>query len=142
MNASPLPAAPGEAPRACAAGTRFKLMTYNVHRCIGMDFRHDPERIARVIVEHDPDIVALQELDAHRPRSGRHKQAESIAEVLGMKHHFHPAFQVQDELYGDALLTHHPMELIKAGELPEAWSVIWNEKRGALLAKVTCRGHD
>src|SRR5690606_32470965 len=37
------------------------VMTYNVHRCIGVDGKLSPERIARVIARHSPDIVVLQE---------------------------------------------------------------------------------
>lgn len=37
--------------------------SYNVHRCIGMDKRFDPGRVAAVIEELDADIVALQEAD-------------------------------------------------------------------------------
>jgi endonuclease/exonuclease/phosphatase family metal-dependent hydrolase len=118
----------------------MRILTYNVHSCAGTDGRRSIKRIAEVIAPAEPDVVALQELDAHRPRSDRHRQAEAIAEALGMRYHFHPAFQVQDEQYGDALLTHHPMELVKAGALPEAWSPIWNEKRGSILARITCGG--
>ena len=120
----------------------MRILTYNVHSCAGTDGRRSIKRIAEVIAQVEPDVVALQELDAHRVRSDRHRQAEGIAGALGMKYHFHPAFQVQDEQYGDALLTPHPMELIKADALPEAWSPIWNEKRGAILARISCAGRD
>mgnify|MGYP000104928562 CR=1 FL=1 len=33
-------------------------MTYNVHSCVGMDKKVNPERIAKVIGDSDPDIVA------------------------------------------------------------------------------------
>ena len=39
------------------------VASYNVHRCIGMDKRFDPGRVAAVIEELDADIVALQEAD-------------------------------------------------------------------------------
>ena len=44
-------------------------MTYNVRRCLGLDGRLWPERIAETIVECDPDVIALQELDVGRARS-------------------------------------------------------------------------
>lgn len=40
------------------------VSTYNVHRCIGTDGRHDPDRVAAVIRELDADVVGLQEVDA------------------------------------------------------------------------------
>ena len=61
-----------------------RLLTYNVHRCVGTDKRLDVGRIVAVIGEHEPDIVCLQELDVGRRRTGRVDQAEAIAQGLAM----------------------------------------------------------
>jgi len=37
--------------------------SYNVHKCVGVDNRFDPGRIAAVIAELDADVLALQEVD-------------------------------------------------------------------------------
>ena len=42
-------------------GTLFA--SYNIHKCVGVDGRFDPGRIARVIGEIGPDVIALQEAD-------------------------------------------------------------------------------
>ena len=47
-----------------------RIMTYNVHRCVGVDGRLDVARVAAVIAQCRPDIVALQELDVCRLRTG------------------------------------------------------------------------
>lgn len=39
------------------------VASYNVHKCVGMDGRFDPERIGQVIHEIDADVIALQEAD-------------------------------------------------------------------------------
>jgi endonuclease/exonuclease/phosphatase family metal-dependent hydrolase len=52
-------------------------MTYNVHRCIGADPRADSRRAAALIAECQPDIVALQELDVGRHRTGCIDQAHA-----------------------------------------------------------------
>lgn len=96
----------------------LRIMTYNVHSCIGMDGKLSPARIAKVIAHYDPDIVALQELDEGRPRTGEVNQAHFIAQDLEMEFHFHPALQVAEELYGDAILSRYPMRLVHAGRLP------------------------
>lgn len=44
-------------------GRRLLIASYNVHKCVGTDGRFDPGRIAQVIKEIDPDIIALQEAD-------------------------------------------------------------------------------
>src|SRR2546423_1878025 len=43
--------------------TRLRVATYNIHRCIGTDGRHDPGRIARVLNEIHADVIGLQEVD-------------------------------------------------------------------------------
>ena len=93
-------------------------MTYNVHYCIGMDGRLSPARIARIIRQADVDVVALQELDVRRLRSGGHDQAHLIAQQLEMAHHFHPAWQLEEEQYGNAILRRLPIELVKHATLP------------------------
>jgi endonuclease/exonuclease/phosphatase family metal-dependent hydrolase len=111
----------------------LRIMTYNVHRCVGTDGRTDPRRIAEVIASCEPDIVALQELDVGRLRTGGVDQAHAIAHLLGMSFHFHPALKVEEELYGDAILTSLPMRLMHAGRLPGGAML---EPRGALWAAV------
>ncbi|WP_426955872.1 endonuclease/exonuclease/phosphatase family protein [Muricoccus radiodurans] len=39
------------------------VASYNVHKCVGVDKRFDPSRVADVIAELNADILALQEVD-------------------------------------------------------------------------------
>jgi endonuclease/exonuclease/phosphatase family metal-dependent hydrolase len=118
----------------------LRILTYNVHRCVGTDRRLDPRRIAAVIARCEPDIVALQELDVGRARTGGVDQAHAIARELAMDFHFHPALQVEEERYGDAILTALPVRLVKAAPLPGLASMPRLEPRGALWAAVrVCR---
>jgi len=43
-----------------------RVMTWNIHGGIGPDGRFDLARVAALIAAHDPDIVALQEVDSRR----------------------------------------------------------------------------
>ena len=117
-----------------------RLLTYNVHRCVGGDRRLDVQRIVAVIAEHEPDIVCLQELDVGRARTGFIDQACAIAEGLSMSFHFHPAMRVEAELYGDAILTHRPERLVKSGGLPTIRGIPGLEPRGALWAVIDIDG--
>lgn len=117
-----------------------RLLTYNVHRCVGTDRQLDVDRIVAVIAEHDPDIVCLQELDVGRSRTGLVDQANHIAEGLGMAFHFNPAMVVEAEEYGDALLTRLPERLIRKGALPSVRGVPGLEPRGAIWAAIEVQG--
>lgn len=118
----------------------LRIMSYNVHGCKGMDGRVSTERIARVIARYDPDIVALQELDAGRSRSSGVNQVEIIAKKLGMSFQFHPARRHQQEEYGNAILSRYPMEMIKKDSLPKLWNKTFLEPRGAIWVYVLYQG--
>ena len=116
--------------------TCVRLMTYNVHSCLGTDGKLDPLRIAAVIAEYKPDIVALQELDVSRARSLRTDQARVIATDLEMHFHFHAAMEVKEEQYGDAILCRWPMEVRRVAHLPTVRAWLAFEMRGALWVSV------
>ena len=117
-----------------------RLITYNVHRCVGMDRKLDLDRVAGVIAEFEPDIVCLQELDVGRARTGGVDQAAEIASKLAMSVHFHPAMRVEAELYGDAILTHLPEHLVKTDALPSVAGIPGLEPRGALWTRIGVAG--
>ncbi len=126
-------------PRGQAPKT-LRLISYNVHGCLGMDGAITTDRIARVIARHDPDFVALQELDMGRPRSSGMDQSERIARKLEMKYHFHPVFSVEDEHFGNAILSRYPMTLIKMAALPQLAQRKHYEPRGALWVAAQIEG--
>lgn len=97
---------------------KIRVMTYNVHSCRGLDTRVLPQRIARVIEQFNPDLVALQELDVNRKWSKRMDQPLLIAQHLRMQSHFQPAIAVEGEHYGIAVLSRYPFEIKKSVELP------------------------
>jgi len=117
-----------------------RIVTYNVHRCVGNDRRLDVARVADVLAKLEPDIVALQELDVGRARTGGADQAHDIAKRLDMACHFHAALKVEEELYGDAILTAYPEKLIQAGPLPGYSVMPMLEPRGALWVEVDIDG--
>jgi endonuclease/exonuclease/phosphatase family metal-dependent hydrolase len=117
-----------------------RILTYNVHRCLGTDGRLSPARIADVIAAYEPDVVALQELDVGRTRTGGVDQAHAIAQALGMQAHFHATLRVLEEEYGNAILTHRPSHLVKAEALPGLSRKPNLEPRGALWASVSIGG--
>ena len=113
-----------------------RLLTYNVHRCVGTDRRLDVGRVAEVIAAQSPDIVALQELDVGRARTGGVDQAHRLAQRLGMACHFNAAFRVEEEQFGDAILTTLPERLVKAGPIPGHPRFPQLEPRGAVWVEI------
>lgn len=116
-------------------GRTIRILSYNVHSCVGTDRKLDVGRVADMIAALEPDVIGLQELDVGRRRSGGVDQAEEIARRLKMDFHFHPALKLEEELYGDALLTAFPMRLVKSAALPSI-----GEPRGALWTVIEVAG--
>lgn len=110
----------------------IRILTYNIHSCVGTDRKLDPARIADVIASIEPDIVALQEVDVGRRRTGGVDQAHLIASLLRMQVQFNASLTVAEEKYGDALISALPMSPAQAGPLPSL-----GETRGALSVEFT-----
>src|SRR5512139_4054191 len=91
------------------ATTRLCIASYNVHRCIGTDRRHDPERIATILKALDADIVGLQEVDARYHVEGGIDQAEYLARRTGRELVEGITLRRHEARYGNALLTRHPV---------------------------------
>ncbi|HEX7900015.1 MAG TPA: endonuclease/exonuclease/phosphatase family protein [Planctomycetota bacterium] len=115
----------------------FRLMTYNVHRCVGLDRRHSPERIADVITRYNPDIIALQELEVGHRRTGHVHQPRRLAEILGMNYHYHPARRRGDAQFGNAVFSKLPLDAVRSAALP---AYVGMQARAALWASVTVSG--
>lgn len=96
----------------------LRVVSYNIHHGVGMDGKLDLQRIAEVIRKGKPDFVALQEVDQFVPRSGKVNQAEALAKLLGMKHVFRKAIDLQGGNYGQAVLSRHPIEDVIVHKLP------------------------
>jgi endonuclease/exonuclease/phosphatase family metal-dependent hydrolase len=117
----------------------LRLMTYNIHRCIGLDRRHAPHRIAEVIARYAPDIVALQELETGDPRTGNVDQAQVIAAILKTDFHYHAARQRGEARFGNAIFSRLPMRKIHCALLPTL-PRIPVQTRGALWVAVQTGG--
>jgi len=104
------------------------VATYNIHRCIGSDWRHDADRVASVIRELDADVVGLQEVDARYHIEDGDDQAEYLAGATGMSAVSGPALVHHRGSYGNAILTRWPVKAVRRVEI----GVIGREPRAVL----------
>lgn len=97
-------------PEASAAGAgRLRIMTWNIHGCVGVDRRRDPARVAEVIAAVAPDVVALQEIDVRRDHGDPVPLLERIAEVAGQHRSVSYTIEVDERSYGIALFSRWPI---------------------------------
>ena len=84
---------------------QLQIMSYNVRHCAGMDMVVDYDRTANVIVQQQPDVVALQELDSMTGRSGNRDQLGELASRTGYHPVFGAAIEFDGGQYGVGILT-------------------------------------
>lgn len=88
----------------------IRIITYNIHRAIGVDRRFRPERIATILAHYQADLVFLQEVDDGAPRSRELDLAKELAQILD-----YPYFAVGHNVtlrkgrYGNATLSRFPI---------------------------------
>lgn len=110
--------------------------SWNIQKCVGLDFRRDPERTARVIAGLDADIVALQEVDK---RFGD-RPAALTTEIVDRLTDLRPVEIARNEVsigwHGNAILVSPKVEVkrVEHIDLPGL------EPRGAVMAEVTRDG--
>ena len=86
---------------------RFRIVTYNIHKCVGMDRKVSAARIAEVLREIDADIVALQEVIGAGPAGAG--QAEEIGAALGMGWVMASVRHLRSHLFGNVVLSRFPI---------------------------------
>jgi len=88
----------------------FRVLSYNIHRAIGVDRLFRPERVAGIIRYYQPDIVLLQEVDEGVPRSRELNLARELATALGFEHYKLGAnVSLRKGTYGNATLSRFPI---------------------------------
>jgi len=107
---------------------RFRLVTYNIHKAIGVDGAFRPARIVAILKRYNADITLLQEVDRGAPRSNHLDLASTIAKALHYEHravgmnHF-----MKHGRYGNATLSRFPIGRQRNIDLTHTW----RKRRGA-----------
>jgi endonuclease/exonuclease/phosphatase family metal-dependent hydrolase len=117
---------------------QLKILTYNIHKCIGgLDRRFDPERVRQVLHHHSPDVCMLQEVDNLAERSKFHHLSQLLGKLCGYRHH---AYFAQHRMwnggeYGNAVLSRYPILEMKNIDL----TIASKKRRGVLHARLRVR---
>ena len=115
---------------------RLRVVTYNVHKCRGMDRRVRPQRIVEVLGEINADVVALQEVLSIPDGRPEDDQARFIAEQLKLLHAVGGTRRLRGGIYGNVILSRWPILDTRNYDI----SVRGREQRGCLRADVEVEG--
>jgi len=90
---------------------RLRILSYNIHRAIGVDRRFLPERVASIIRYHNPDVAMLQEVDDGAPRSRELDLGRELSRSLGYEHWaIGHNVTLRKGRYGNATLSRWPIQ--------------------------------
>lgn len=106
----------------------FRVTTYNIHKCRGLDRRVRPQRTAAVLKETEPDVIALQEVMGMDEPDRQRNHLSLIAEELGFDYRIGENRRLNGAAYGNAILTRLPIVA------SENHNITWrkSEPRGCL----------
>lgn len=110
----------------------FRVVTYNIHKCRGLDGRVRPQRIVDILREVNADIIALQEVWNIDTSRRDKNQTRFIAEELGLHYAFGENRRLKGSGYGNAVLSRHPIIMVENYDLSHAQ----REERGCLRADI------
>lgn len=108
----------------------LRVLSYNIHKCVGLDRRRDPHRIAGVIRDIAPDIAVLQEADKRLGSRPAALPARIVTEECGMAPAPVATTHVSLGWHGNAILLGPAWRMVALSRvrLPGL------EPRGALIA--------
>lgn len=89
---------------------RLRIVSYNIHRAIGVDRRFRPDRVVSVLRHYQADVVLLQEVDEGVPRSRELNLAKELADEAGYDHYaLGHNVSLKRGWYGNATLSRWPI---------------------------------
>ena len=87
---------------------RFRVVTYNIHKCRGLDRRVRPARITEVLRELNADLIVLQEVLSIEGKTPEDNQARFIADELGLDYRLGENRKLNGGAYGNVILSRLP----------------------------------
>jgi endonuclease/exonuclease/phosphatase family metal-dependent hydrolase len=106
----------------------FRVATYNIHKCRGIDGRIRPPRVAEVLHELKADIIALQEVVSLSGHRREQDQAQYLADAVGFEFRIGETRKLRGAAYGNVVLSRFPVKQVEVYDLTASR----RERRGCI----------
>lgn len=110
----------------------LRVLTWNVHGCVGRSRRFDPKAVGAELARLKPDIAALQEIDSRRRLAGDIDTFEYLTDVIEASVADARTIRTPHGDYGHMLASRWPLEDVERIDL----SVGRREPRMAISVRV------
>lgn len=108
-----------------------RVMSYNIRHGMGMDNKMDVERIGKLIIDMQPEVIGLQEVDSMVNRSGNIDILQLLSTQTGMYATFGFSILHDGGKYGNGMLTREKPLTVDKIALPGV-----REARTALIVEL------
>lgn len=114
----------------------LRIASYNIRKCVGLDWRRRPDRVIDVLGELGADIVAIQEADRRFGVRTPTLPTEPLRDQAGLAPVPTPPSSPSSGHHGNAILIGKDAEVVATTplDLPSL------EPRGAMIADIAVRG--
>jgi endonuclease/exonuclease/phosphatase family metal-dependent hydrolase len=107
---------------------KLRVVTYNIHKAIGLDRLKRPSRIVEVLRQVDADVVGLQEVVSIPGGKLEADQPRFIAENLGFDYKMGITRSLAQGVYGNVILSRFPFLSVRTFDI----TCPGKEERGCL----------
>ena len=115
---------------AASSAHKVRVMTYNVHNCVGDDGVKSYKRCADIVLDAQPDVVAIQEVDSMTTRNNCYVLGE-MAKRAGYHAYYGKTIPYKGGSYGIGVLTKEEARSVEFYPLP-----CRKEPRGLLVVEM------
>lgn len=105
-------------PKVKSKSITIKVMTYNIRHGVNDNGQTNLLRVVELLKKHQPDFVALQEIDSGATRTGKLNQMRILSMLSGYNEVFFKSIDFQSGKYGLGILSKHDIESVQQLKLP------------------------
>jgi len=101
-------------------GTTVRVMTWNIHSGVGTDGHFDLTRVVETIASHQPDVVALQEVDSRQTPAPARSAFAVLCDAVGGHGIEAKSIITADGGYGQMVVSRWPLGATQVHDITHA----------------------